>query len=191
MISPIVRYTKWDCKSYFGSASHVFLSYRLSQWYTGSKLGLFLALDRYIKLKLMLQVYFFVWCDIILWQDIVVKTEKTIRAPMEWELIPEYWVKNIGPFVRLSVRLFVRLFPWDHSGSVNKVNLFKNFTRYFLIFLLPTPYFNTPCCSLLYICMIFPSTEFLRMYYKITYPRFFPSTEFLRMYNKTNYSKIE
>jgi hypothetical protein len=65
MISPIVWYTKWDCKSYFGSASHVFLSYRLSQWYMGSKLGLFLALDTHIKLKLMLQV-FFVWCGIIL-----------------------------------------------------------------------------------------------------------------------------
>ena len=136
-------------KSYFGSASHVFLSYRLSQWYMGSKLGLFLALDTYIKLKLMLQVHFFVWCDVILWHDIVVKREKTIQAPMEWELIPEYWVKNIGPFVCLSVRLFVRLSPWDHSGSVNSENLCKNFTRYLLIFFVAYPIFQYP--------LLFPS----------------------------------
>ena len=77
MISPIVRYTKWDCKILFWVSISCFLSYRLSQWYTGSKLGLFLALDTYIKLKLMLQIYFFVWCDVILWHDIVVKREKT------------------------------------------------------------------------------------------------------------------
>ncbi len=90
-----------------------------------------------------------------------------VRAPMEWELIPEYWV-NIGlfvhacvcPRVRLSVRAFVcacvcpclRLSPWDHSGSVNSVNIFKYLLVIYWFFLLPTPYFNTPCCSLLYVC---------------------------------------
>ncbi len=149
MISPIVPYTKWDCKILFRVSISCFFIIRLSQWYTDSKLGLYLALDTYIKLKLMLQVYFFLWCDVILWHDIVVKREKTIQAPMEWELIPEYWVKNIGQFVRLSVRMFVHLSPWDHSGSVNSMNLFKLFTRYLLIFFVAYPIFQYP--------LLFPS----------------------------------
>jgi hypothetical protein len=147
---------------------------------------------RYIhKTKTDVTSFFFVWCDIILWQDIVVKREKTIRAPMDWELITVYWVKNISPFFRLSVRLFVRLSPWDHSGSVNSVNLFENFTRYLLIFFVAYPIFQYPLLFPSLHTHDFPSTEFLRMHNKITYPRFFSSTEFLHMYNKTNYSKIE
>ncbi len=44
----------------------------------------------------------------------------TIQSPMEWELIPEYWV-NICPcvhlFVHLSVRLSVRLSPGITVGE--------------------------------------------------------------------------
>ncbi len=110
-------------KSYFGSASHVFLSCRLSQWYTGSMLGLFLALDTYIKLKLMLQVYFFVWCGVILWHNIVVKREKTTCNSLNSTIYQELFSMGII----CKFQMIHRIIKIMYTNKLFKIGIFYYF----------------------------------------------------------------
>ncbi len=98
-----------------------------------------------------------------------------IQAPMEWELIPEYWV-NICP----CVRLFVCLSVCPHGITVGMLILvFLIFTRYFMNICFAYPIFQYP--------LLFPS---LRMYlpnkYVHTY-RYLPMyvSKYIRTYVST------
>ena len=181
MISPIVRYTKWDCKILFWVSISFFFYHQIVTMIHGLKAWSLFGIRYIHQTKTDVTSFFFVWCDIILWQDIVVKREKTIRAPMDWELITVYWVKNISPFFRLSVRLFVRLSPWDHSGSVNRVNLFKKFTRYLLIFCCLPHISIPPVVPFITYAQLFPVLNSYICTIRLHTHIFFPGTEFLRM----------
>ncbi len=106
------------------------------------------ALDTYIKLKLMIQVFF---C--MMWRHTMTRycgqkrkdntSSHGVRA-YPWISSKKYW--TVCPFVRVFVCAFV---PMVHSGSVNSVNLFNFFTRYLLIFFVAYPIFQHP--------LLFPS----------------------------------
>ena len=172
-------------KSYFGSASHVFLAYRLSQWYTGSKLGLFLALDTYIKLK----VYFI--C--MTWRHTMTQycgqkrkdntSSHGVRA-YPWILSKKYW--SVCPCICLCVC------PHGITVGVSIAWIYLKFLLDIYWFFCCLPHISIPpVVSFFTYARFFPVLNSYICTIRLHTHDFFPSTEFLRMYNKTNYSKIE
>ncbi len=77
MISPIVRYTKWDCKILFWVSISCFFIIQIVTMTHGLKAWSFFGIRYIHQTKTDITSFFFVWCDIILWHDNVVKREKT------------------------------------------------------------------------------------------------------------------
>ena len=121
--------------------------------------------------------------------------------------VSTYVCTYVSMYVSKYVRMYIRKYVCTYGKSVvflsrciGIVCIFKILIRYSLIFFLPTPYFNTPCCSLLYVCTYLISTyifigTYIHMYVSMyvrtylmwvsTYVRTYVSTyvsKYVRMY---------
>ncbi len=77
MISPIVWCTKWDCKILFWVSISCFFIIQIVTMIHGLKAWSLFGIRYIHQTKTDVTSFFFVWCDVILWHNIVVKREKT------------------------------------------------------------------------------------------------------------------